>query len=253
MGKNTLICVVCACCIVMSGLTVVSAQTGDDIQFMTEIYPPLNFEENGHLKGIGVDLMAAMLKKLHSTQTREDIRLLPWARAYKYVQTRENTCLFSMVRTQEREKLFKWVGPIAPSKIVLTAPAYKDITIQSFHDLKKYRIGTVIDDVGELLLVERGINKGELIAVSDPVLCARQLEKGRIDMWAYGDLVARWILKEQGFPPEEYETVYVLNESELYFAFSKDTPDEVTQQFQNALDALKDDGTYQKILDTYLK
>ncbi len=237
----------------MAATTAVFSQTVDDLSIMTEIYPPLNFKEDGKLQGISVDILELLLERLNSTLTREDIRLLPWARAYKYLQTRENTCLFSTTRTEEREDLFKWVGPIIPARHVLIAPKYRKLSIQSVADLKTYRIGTVIEDVAEQLLVERGYNKGALIAVSHPSLCAKQLDKGRIDLWAYGEVVANWVLKKEGFSPADYETVYVLKEGGYYFAFHNETPDDLIQQFQQALDDLKKEGKVQKIIDSYLK
>lgn len=234
--------------------SIVFAQSVDELMLMTESFPPLNFEQDGQLQGITVDIMELMLKKLNSKLTRDDIRLLPWARAYKYVKTKENTCLFAMLRTKARENLFKWVGPFIPIRIVLIAPKHKNIKINSFQDLKKYRIGTVIDDIGEQLLVAQGFEKGELIAVSDPALSAKQLERGRIDMWAYGEISAKWLLKQEGFALAEYETVYVLNDiGEAYFAFHKETSDALIQQFQKAFDELKAQGEIQKIMDKYLK
>ncbi len=230
------------------------AQSVDDLQLMTELFPPLNFEQDGKLQGITVDIMERMLRKLNSTLTRTDIRLLPWARAYKYAQTKENTCLFAMMRTEAREDLFKWVGPFIPLKIVLLAPKYKQIEIDTFHDLKKYRIGTVIDDIGEQLLVQQGFEKTSLIAVSDPILSVKQLVKGRIDLWAYGELTAKWLLKQEGVALDQYETVYVLSDiGKAYFAFHKDTSDALIEQFQQAFDELKAGGGVQTIIDNYLK
>ena len=60
-------------------------------------------------------------------------------------------------------------------------------------------------------------------------------------------------LKANGFNPADYESVYVLNSKELYFAFHKDTPDSVIEKLQAALDSVKADGEYEKILDRYLK
>ncbi len=40
---------------------------------------------------------------------------------------------------------------------------------------------------------------------------------------------------------------------QLYIAFSKNTPDDEVKKWQAALDELKKDGTYQKIVDKYKK
>ena len=67
------------------------------------------------------------------------------------------------------------------------------------------------------------------------------------------DNVMRWHLKEMRLNQADYEPVYVLTESELYYAFHKDTPDIFIQKMQKTLDKVKNDGEYQKIIDNYLK
>jgi len=38
---------------------------------------------------------------------------------------------------------------------------------------------------------------------------------------------------------------------DLYIAFNKNTPDTIIEKWQKALDDIKKDGTYQKILNKY--
>lgn len=232
------------------------AQSVDDIVFMTENYPPFNFEEDGRLQGISTDLMVLILKNLDSKQTREDIRLLPWARGYRLTLNQKNTSLFATTRTAEREKLFKWVGPITTTSIGLLARKERKIKINSLADIKKYRVGVVRSDIGEQLLVNAGIPLQNLDRVggTDATLTSiTKLNKGRIDVWSYETNVAKWEVKAKGFKVDEYETVYVLKEGELYFAFHKDTPEGLLQQLQDALDVLKAQGAHQKIIDKYLQ
>jgi polar amino acid transport system substrate-binding protein len=233
----------------------VFAQSVDDIVFMTENYPPFNFEKDGKLQGIATDLMVLILKKLDSKQTLEDFRLLPWARGYRLTLNQKNTCLFATTRTLEREKLFKWVGPITATSIGLIARKERKVKIQSLADLRDYRVGVVRSDIGEQLLVNAGVPLQDLDRVggTDVTLTSiTKLNKGRIDVWSYETNVAKWEIKAKGFRVEEYETVYVLKEGELYFAFNKDTPDSVIEKLQAALDSVVADGEYQKILDRYL-
>ena len=44
----------------------VLGQSVDDLTIMTENYPPYNFEKDGRLQGISVDLMVLMLEKVGS-------------------------------------------------------------------------------------------------------------------------------------------------------------------------------------------
>ncbi len=232
------------------------AQSVKNIKFMTENYPPFNFKENGNLQGISVDLLTAAMKKIDPTFNHSKIELLPWARGYKIVQNEKNTCLFAMTRTEARENLFKWAGPLAPALIVLTAKKSNHIKINSIDDLKKYNIGTIIEDVGEQLLNEKGISNDKLdrIGGTNAInISIKKLDKGRIDLFSYDSNVLKWKIKQNGLNPNDYETVYVLKKGKLSFAFNKNTPDKVVNQIQKAIDEVKKDGTYQKILDKYLK
>ena len=178
------------------------AQSVDDLTIITENYPPFNFQKEGVLQGIAVDTMVAMLQRVKSQQTRDDIRLLPWARGYELVLTQANTGLFSTTRTEEREKLFKWVGPIAPNRVGLIARKDKGITIEVPTDIASYKIGTIRDDVAEALLVEAGVPLAKLQRVGENIMNIKKLNHGRIDLWAYGEIVAMWDILANGFDPD---------------------------------------------------
>ena len=246
----------CMFCFIFSLSTHSALANVGDIHIMTENYPPFNFQQNGELKGIAVDLMVRMLETMASKKSRSDITLVPWARGYQQVLKKENTCLFAMTRTEEREDKFKWVGPISPTTIVLTAKKEKQIKINSIEDVKQYKVGVVINDIGEQLLVESGMNLKKLERLGGTNVLLQSLQKlnaDRIQLFAYEENVVKWELKEKGFEPANYEAVYTLKEAELYYAFHINTPDTLIEKFQSALDNIKKEGTYQKILDDYLK
>lgn len=238
---------------VVMGASAGFGQSVDDLTLYTEEYPPFNFEERGALRGISVDLMDEMLSRAGSRLSKDDIQLVPWSQGYDRAQNRANTAVFATTRTPSREDLFKWVGPIAPTRVVVTGPADADINIGDLDDVQRYTVGTVRDDVGEMLLLEEGVSRETLEPVASPEPNARKLAAGRIDLWAYEENVAKWILSEVGENPGDYETYYVLDEGELHFAFNPDTPDSVLEQLQEALDSMREDGTYQQILSSYLE
>ncbi|HCY85728.1 MAG TPA: hypothetical protein DHV36_11390 [Desulfobacteraceae bacterium] len=67
----------------------------DDLILMTEEFPPYNFNVDGRAVGSSVDLMVLILQRMGAQQTREDIRILPWARSYRMLLERKNTVLFA--------------------------------------------------------------------------------------------------------------------------------------------------------------
>ena len=228
------------------------AQTVDDLVFVTENYAPLNFEEEGKLRGISVEALIEMFKLVKAEQTIEDIQLWPWARGYQTVLSEKNAVLFSMARTEAREKLFKWVGPIVPSHVVIIAKKSRGIKIESIGDIRRYRTGVVRDDIGEQLLLQMGIEKEHLQQTNSGLSTAKMLHRDRLDLWAYERDVAFWNIQSAGADPSVYEVVYSLKKSAYYFAFHKETDEMVISALQTALDALKTDGRMKKIVEKYV-
>ncbi|MBL7176955.1 MAG: transporter substrate-binding domain-containing protein [Desulfobacteraceae bacterium] len=119
-------------------LTMYSLATADAVPkftIYTENYKPYNFEKDGKIQGIAVELLTQMLEKAGSSQTLADIKLVPWARGYDAVQKNEKTLLFSITRTEEREDLFKWVCPI--KTITEELWALKPIFVGRQHNILK--------------------------------------------------------------------------------------------------------------------
>jgi polar amino acid transport system substrate-binding protein len=54
-----------------------------------------------------------------------------------------------------------------------------------------------------------------------------------------------------GMNPDDYESVWRLSESGLYFAFHKDVDDALIASMQKVLDEMKADGTYEAIMKKY--
>lgn len=232
------------------------AQTLDDLTLITENYPPYNFHKDGELQGIAVDLIVEMFKRAGSKLEPASMKLWPWARGYRQVLRKQDTVLFSTTRTAEREKLFSWVGPIAPTAIGLIAHKSRKITVSGIADAKKFKIGVIIDDVGEQLLLEQGFDVSNLDRVSGSdvtLLSIKKLLVGRIDLWSYERNVAMWEIKDKGFNPDDFEVVHVLGGGELYYAFNPDTSSALISQLQRSLDQMKADGTYDRILESYVQ
>jgi ABC-type amino acid transport substrate-binding protein len=233
-----------------------SAQAIDDLTLITEHYPPYNFERDGRLQGVAVDLILAIFEKLGAKRGRDSIKQWPWARGYRQLLRKPSTVLFSTTRTPEREALFKWVGPISPTTIGLVARKDRGVVVRSPADMKRYRLGVVVDDVGELLLLRAGFTVGELDRVSGTDvtrISINKLNMGRIDAWSYERNVALWAIREAGYDPADYEMVHVLSEGHLYYAFHKDTPDALIARLQGALDELLRDGELERIRARYLR
>jgi len=123
-----------ACLAMISiAVTTVCAET---VQMVCSEYPPYEYtDENGKIRGFSVEILRAMLTEM---KIKDNIRVLPWKRAYHTALNQKNTLLFSTVRTEARESLFQWIGPINS----VVSSLYKlrsrtDIKVKTLNDAKK--------------------------------------------------------------------------------------------------------------------
>lgn len=223
----------------------------DRLVLMTEEYPPFNFSTEENAGGISVDLLEQIFHEMGKELDRNDIQVLPWARGYDRVQNEKNSMLFVMSRTTEREDMFKWVGPITTSVNGIIAKKSSNITINSAEDLKNYRISTIIDDVGEQLLVSEGLDIDTFIRVSEMPQIVNMLEHGRVDLWSYNTSPAFDQIESMGFDPDDFEVVYILSELGLYYALNPQTPDDLIKKMQTVLDNLREKGVIDNIVEKY--
>lgn len=226
-------------CLYSSFGTVVSANNLSQLTYFTESYPPYNYRENNRLTGIAVDLLEAAISKSESKFDRSEIQLVPWARGYKLTRIGKDTVLFSTTRTAYRERVFEWVGPISAARVVLFAAKSRQLKITQTSDLNRYNIGVIRDDIGEQSLLSLGVNKAQLRRAHEASSLALMLARERIDLWAYDEVVGRWLMKQGELNSEEFEVVYTFKESHLYYAFSLDSDPLLRQQLQRGIDQVK--------------
>lgn len=224
-----------------------AAAKAENLRIMTEEYPPFNYTENGKLTGLATEVVKAVARKTGNTA---DIEVLPWARACSIIRKRDGLILYSMTRTEAREDLFKWVGPIASNKWVLFAKKSSGINLVALDDARKVgTIGTYKDDAAESYLKEQGFTN--LDSVIDDAQNVPKLIAGRINLWIIGELQGIHKAKVKGVA-DQLEKVLDVKDTQLYIAFSRNTPDEVIARWQAALDEMKADGSYQDLAKKYM-
>ena len=79
-----------------------------------------------------------------------------------------------------------------------------------------------------------GVNATQLKHSSNASALAQQLQAGRIDLWAYEENVAHWFLRNAKLNPDDFESVYLLKQGELWYAFNPKVSD-----LQQAIDLLR--------------
>lgn len=223
-----------------------------DMVLLTENFPPYNMAKNGknfaqdeNINGIATDIVREIFKRAdinYSLTLR-----FPWERIYKLTLEKPGYGVFVMARLPDREKLFKWVGPIGPDDWIMLAKADSKITLETLNDARKYKIGAYKGDAIAETLAKQGLNPIVVLRDQDN---AKKLVNGQIDLWATGDPAGRYLARQEGV--NGLKTVLRFNSAELYLALNKDVPDETVAKLQAALDQMRKEGRVDEIMAQYL-
>ncbi len=226
--------------------------------YYTEQFPPCNYQENGTVTGIAVDLLTEIADKMGSKISPDQIQLVPWTEAYQATLTGENTVLFSTARLPVREDSFKWAGPLFMDTYALFTRWDNNVTIQNASDLNEYRIGVIQDSAAITKLTNAGVYESQLVYFTNASVIIDNLSSGDIDFWCYAQIVGRTLTEQITGNYYAFKNAFTLSYYDYYYAFSKDIPDSTVASFQQAIDSLKQEkdasgiSTYEKILRRYV-
>lgn len=188
------------------------------VMLATEENPPLNFSTNNGKEpsGLSTEVLTEAGKR---AGIEVQYAIFPWNRAYRMAQESESTCVYSAVRTESREKLFKWIGPLSPNTWILFARADNPIKLATLEDAKKYRVGGYNGDSKAIYLKQKGFALDE---ASNEEQNIKKLNAGRIDLWIATSLTGPWIAKTYGV---KIRPVLAVMDVEVYAACNLGMPD----------------------------
>ncbi len=95
-----------------------AAAAGEEprVRVVTESLPPYSFEEAGVVKGASTAVVKTVLER---AGLRHSIELVPWKRALDTALHERNTFIYSVARTEARERQLVWVGRICERRLAL--------------------------------------------------------------------------------------------------------------------------------------
>lgn len=225
---------------------------GNPIQIVTEQYPPYNYQEDAQIKGVSTQVVRAVLKEAN---IQSNIHLYPWARAYHMALHEENTLIYSISRTPNREALFKWVGVIAPIDFYIFAKTTRnDIRIKTLEDAKNYQIAVVREDALDQFFTNKEFTN--LYRTNSNESAMQMLLSGHADLWPISEYAGYYFLKKKNHSVYAVQKLFHLKgfaSGDQYMAFGQVTSDEVVDTFRAALQAIKEKGIYQQILNDYFE
>jgi polar amino acid transport system substrate-binding protein len=204
----------------------------------TEEYPPFNMldERTKEPTGITVDKVVELMRRAHEPIT---ITSYPWPRAYQMALKTENTCVFSTSRTSEREALFAWIGPLAKSDWAIFARANDARKPKTLEDVRPFVIGGYTNAATGEYLKLHGF---KVDLVSSDALNLQKLLRSRIDFWATGDLLGRYLIRKAGLT-DQIVPLFKFELSELYLACNLSMNPRRVAKFNEILKEMARDGS----------
>jgi polar amino acid transport system substrate-binding protein len=219
-----------------------------EVQMLTEEYPPVTFMKDGKVTGFVTDIVREIIAR---QGIPDQIRLTSWDEAYNVALSNQNVVLFSAERTEKRENLFQWVGPVGKNSAILYAKKGSGIKINRLEEAKKIAaIATTTNWFTEQYLKDKGFTN--LVSSPLPITSVKQLMNTEVQISVFTDITIPEIVKNAGYSMDDLEPVFTVSNTYFYIAVSRGTPVEMVKKWQSVLNGLKVDGTFEKIYRSYI-
>ncbi|MCP4161844.1 MAG: ABC transporter substrate-binding protein [Deltaproteobacteria bacterium] len=218
------------------------------IKIIMEPFPPYNYVKDGKVTGFATEII---LKIMSDLGVNYEINQYPDARVHSMLQSHKGIMAYVLFRTTEREKKYKWIGPIATDHIHLYKRKGSKLKVNSIEDVKNSNIaafhrGVVFDRLKEL-----GFKKIDKSPSVDSIF--KKILFGRVNfMVGLPDLgVVHW-LKLNDHPQNALLKTKVRIETyDMYIVCTKDIPDSIVNKWQKSLDKIKASGEFDRVLNSY--
>ncbi len=224
------------------------------IQLFTELAPPSSYDTG---QGVTSSVVGSSVDILNEIQARTGyvnrINLTLWKDAYSIAQYLPNSAVFSTARTPERENMFQWVGPITSYRKYFYTLATSGLTIETLEQAKALQsIGTPNGWFSHDFLKNNNFQNIVATALTSQD-AFKQLINGEVQAVLLSDVEVKWLANLNGVPITDLTQHMLALNVNGYIAFSLSTPASTVQQWQNHLNAMRADGTFETIWNKWYK
>lgn len=207
-------------------------------------YPPMTFVEDGHPKGLVVDIVHAMEQRLGKSI---DVQLMVWKDAQAQVLDDKIDLIGPMAITEARKKLFDFSDPIFDIRVSLFVRK-NTLGIQTLADLNGVRLGVAAG--GFAHEVAKTAQGAQLVVLGDDqVENLRMLARGEFDALVADYWNAGYILAEH-----HITNVQMVGDSLLTAATHlavKKGNSALLAEINKGLQGMQADGSLARILDKW--
>ncbi|MBQ4798671.1 transporter substrate-binding domain-containing protein [Pseudoalteromonas sp. MMG006] len=208
-----------------------AAVAQDDYLVVTELAPPNQELVNGEVVGEGTQFIRDIFAQ---AKLKPNIQMYPWARAYKVAKELKNTFIYSLARTEKREDLFYWIGPVGRFELgFISLSSRNDIEINSTEEAKKYKIAMQRNDFSTQTLTKLGF---KVVLTSDIQKSYSLLLAKKVELIVDDPLYMQQMSDYLKLEPGHLKFVYKIDELTIdaYLAANKKTDIQLIEALQAA-------------------
>lgn len=208
-------------------------------------YPPMEFEENGEFTGFDIELMRAIAEHLGLDTEVVNSGFDPITSGTALASGQCDIAAASITITEEREENIDFTDPYFEAEQSLLVKA--DGEIATLEDLAGQRIGVQSGTTGEAYAQDNAPEDAEIVSFDNPGDIFVALEAGDIKG------VVQDLVVNQGrvLEDDSVEVVETYQTDEQYGFAAEEGNKELTGAVNDALSALRDDGTYDQIYEEW--
>ena len=236
--------------LLMLPLTAVPSHSESYVVF-TEPLAPVHYEEDGTIVGIATEIVEEMFKL---AGYQPEIRMYPWKRAYYLVQKQKNQFIYTLNRTEKREQLFKWIGPILPKRTYLYKMRDRDdINLTRLEDAKSYMTAVILGHSLTTDLEEKGFKEGKnIVKVPNKTIQTKLFINKRSDLITGNEYTIFRALQSVNLTMKDVKPALFISESSYYLGAHPETDPTIINRLQRASETLYETGFAAAIIDKYM-
>lgn len=197
------------------------------------------------VSGVSCVLVAEMARRVGY---KGPIDLMPQARSIETARAGPMV-LLPLGRNDSREAFFQWHIKLLEDDVVLVARQHSSVDISAVGKVREQPVGGLRGGMAFDIAESEGLHRLE--AVAEERLNARKLAVGRIVAWVGVWNSIKRAQASENLPVTDLRRGVVLRRVEIHLAASPDVPLSDLARWRAALESMKADGTYRRILADY--
>ena len=209
-------------------------------------YAPFEFEEDGEITGFDIDVMQAIADEIGLELEVNAIGFDPIQSGTALNSDQCDVAASAITITEEREANLDFTDPYYDAEQSLLTSS--DSSIATIDDLSGQTVGVQSATTGETYTRENAPEDAEITAFENPGDLLTALQSGQVDA-VLQDLPvnAEFARNNEGF-----EVIETYDTGEQYgFAVAEEGSDAVLQAINDALQSIRDNGTYDELYNSY--